>query len=54
MLKAIQLTPKNYLITYYLQVIWLFRQKKLNKRQMFWKNFKNLQVLLENFQNSRS
>ena len=38
MLKTIQLPPSNYLITYcqtLYEVIWLLRQEKPNKRQMF-------------------
>ena len=40
MLKAIQLRPSNYLITYYLtldEVTWLLRQEKMNKIQIFLK-----------------
>ena len=48
MLKAIQFTPSNYLITYYQtldEVFWLLRQE-INKIQKFWKK---LQILSKNF-----
>ena len=50
MFKAIQLSPSNYLKTYYqiLDVVtWLLRQEKLNKKQMkFLKNANSIKKLL--------
>ena len=52
MLKAIQLPPSNYLITYYQtldEVTWVQVKEKINKLQMFWKTFNEIQFLLKNF-----